>query len=303
MVASWWKALLLQALTGSLFGAAERPDVRRRIVKVSQVEQLPITYCITFVQRSGSNFFCEALSRTGVAGRPTEYFMPYFPGSKELGVELAGFEESIWARERGVSSFQRFLDVVLEESRTPNGVSGVKLPWNAVEATLQKISELPDYLGLSGAELLDGVFDRPRFIHLERRDRVRQAVSWALAGQTGHYSSSQVASQSALKEPSFDIEFLDGLYRLIGESQTGWSEFFQHHQLEPLRLYYEDIAADLEGSTREVLAWLGIPAPKSFDLSNLSFQPQSTHLNEEWAERFRSLRPETQSELSGRGHS
>ena len=260
------------------------------------MEQLPITYFVSFVQRSGSNFFCEALSRTGISGKPTEYFTPHFPGSKEWGVEIAGFEESIWARERGISSFQRFLDVVLEESQTPNGVFGVKLAWNALEATLQKISELPDHLGLTDAELLAAVFDKPRFIHLERRDRVRQAVSWALAGQTGHWSSSQAASQPVLKEPSFDIEFLDGLYRLIGESQTGWANFFQQHQLEPLRLYYEDIAADLDGSVRGVLAWLGIPAPQSFDLSNLSFQPQGTRLNEEWAERYRNLRPETQCE-------
>jgi len=260
------------------------------------MEQRSIAYCITFVQRSGSNFFCEALSRTGVAGKPDEYFIPHFPGSKELGVELAGFEESIWARERGISSFQRFLDVVLEESRTANGVLGVKLAWNVLEATLQKISELPGHLGLSGAELLAAAFDKPRFLHLERRDRVRQAVSWALAGQTGHWSSSQAASRPVLKEPSFDIEFLDGLYRLIGESQTGWADFFQLHQLEPLHLYYEDIAADLEGSIRKVLAWLGIQAPKSLNLSNLTFRPQSTRLNEEWAKRFRSLRPETKSE-------
>ncbi len=263
------------------------------------MEQLSISYFISFVQRSGSNFFCEALSRTGVAGRPTEYFFPHFPGSKEMGVELAGFEESIWARERGISSFQRFLDVVLEESRTPNGVFGVKLPWNALEGLLQKLGELPDHPGLSGAELLAAVFDKPRFIHLERRDRVRQAVSWALAGQTNHWSSSQAASQPVLKEPSFDIEFLDGLYRLIGESQTGWANFFQQHHLEPLRLYYEDIVADLEGSVRDVLAWLGIPAPQSFDLSNLSFQPQGTHLNKEWAQQFWDLRPGIKCESVG----
>ena len=257
---------------------------------------LEIRYFVSFVQRSGSNFFCEALSRTGVAGNPTEYFMPHFPEAEKHGATLAGFEESIWARERGISSFQDFLQVVFQEGRTPNGVFGVKLPWNALEGLLQKLSELGDHPGQSGAELLAAVFDKPRFVHLERRDRVRQAVSWALAGQTGHWSSSQAASRPVLKEPSFDIEFLDGLYRLICESQTGWTGFFQHHRLEPLRLYYEDLVADLEGSVRDVLAWLGVPAPQSFDLSNLSFQPQGTRLNQEWAERYRKLRPETECE-------
>jgi len=260
------------------------------------VEQLSITYLVSFVQRSGSNFFCEALSRTGVAGNLGEYFAPHFPEAEKYGVTIAGFEESIWARERGISSFQDFLQVVCQESRTPNGVFGVKLSWNSLEGLLQKLRAIPEHSGLSDAELLAAAFDKPRFIHLERRDRVRQAVSWALAGQTGHWSSSDVASKPALSEPSFDIEFLDGLYRLIGESQTGWTEFFQRHQLEPFRIYYEDSVADLEGSVREVHAWLGIPAPQSFDLSNLSFQPQGTRLNDEWAERYRSLRPETQCE-------
>ncbi len=276
--------------------APEPPTCLTTGCTVNHIDQLSVNYLITFVQRSGSNWFCEALSRTGVLGNPTEYFIPHFPDAEKHGATLAGFEESAWARERGISSFRDFLQMVLQECRTPNGVCGVKISWIALEELLRKLSGLGDHAGLPGAELLSAVFDKPKLIHLGRRDKVRQAVSWALAGQTGHWSSSQAATRPALNDPSFDIEFLDGLYRLLRESDAGWTDFFQRYQVDPLHLYYEDLVADLEGSILCVLGWLGIPVPQSFDLSNLSFQPQSTRLNEEWAERFRSLRPEIQCE-------
>jgi LPS sulfotransferase NodH len=263
------------------------------------VEQSSITYFICMVQRCGSNLLCEALSRTGVAGRPTEYFMPHFADADALGAVHAGFERSAWARERGISSFRDFLLAVSQEGQTENGVFGTKLPWNALEKFLRKLSELPDCSGLSGVDLLAAVFGKPRFIHLQRRDRVRQAVSWALAAQTGHWSSAEAAVRPPLGEPSFDIELLKGLYRLIGEGEAGWEAFFRRDQVEPLRLYHEDLVADLEGSVLEVLAWLGVPAPPSLDLSRLSHQPQGGRINEEWAERFWDPRPRIRREPVG----
>jgi LPS sulfotransferase NodH len=250
----------------------------------------PPTYLVCMVQRCGSNLLCEALARTGVAGRPTEYFHPPFPDAGELGHVWAGFEHSHWARERGIATFREFLRAVRSEGSTPNGVFGAKLPWNALAGLVEKLADLPACAALGHAERLVAALDGPRFLHLQRRDRVRQAVSWAIAAQTGHYSSQDSASRPRLREPSFDLELLDGLSRAIAAGEAGWAAFFAAAGAEPLRLYYEDVVADLEGSLRRILAWLGVQAPAQFDLSRLGHERQGGAVNDEWVARFRALR-------------
>lgn len=243
-------------------------------------------------QRVGSNVLCEALTATGVAGRPTEHFMPSFSESDALGHVYAGFEKSRWARERGAETFPSFFQAILRGGATPNGVFGTKLMWSALEALLVRLAELPGCRGLPPHERLIAAFERPRFIYLRRRNQVRQAVSWALAAQTGHYSSWESAARPRLAEPSFDLQLIEGLHRLIREAEAGWDSFFARSRIEPLPIYFEDLAEDLAATVSHVLTWLGIPSHGSPALEALRHQPQATALRSEWEERFRALRPD-----------
>jgi LPS sulfotransferase NodH len=182
------------------------------------MSKLSVHYFVCMVQRTGSNMLCEALSHTGLAGKPGEYFVPAFESAVVHG--HAGFEDSSWAREHGITAFPQFVEAVLLEGRTANGVFGAKLPWNALASFHAKLRELPGNRNLRETELLPLAFVEPRFIHLQRRDRVRQAVSWALAAQTGHFASHQAIEAPAM-EPRFDLDLLDGLYRLISEGCQG----------------------------------------------------------------------------------
>lgn len=251
-----------------------------------------VSYLICGTQRTGSNVLCEALTLSGVAGHPTEHFVPPFPGSQALGHEYAGFERSAWARRRGIESFPAFFDAVVAATITPNGVFGTKLMWNALGGILERLAELPECAGLEPPGRLRAAFTESRFIYLRRRNRVRQAVSWALASQTGHYSTWEAAGRAPLTEPAFDPDLLDGLHRLIRDADLGWQSFFQSIGVEPLGLWFEDLAADLHADVRRVLSWLGLPATDQLALERLRHQPQATELNAEWEERYRALRPE-----------
>jgi LPS sulfotransferase NodH len=253
---------------------------------------LEISYFICGSQRTGSNVLCEALTLSGVAGRPTEHFVPAFPGSESIAHDHAGFERSVWARRRGLESFPAFFEAVLSEGTTPNGVFGTKLMWNALEGLLDRLRELPGCRELEPRRRFTAAFARPRFIHLRRRNRIRQAVSWALAAQTGHYSAWEGASRAPLAEPAFDVQRLDGLHRLIREAEVGWHSFFEEIGVDPLELWFEDLAEDLEAALRQILAWLGVPPADRLMLETLRHQPQATELNAEWEERYRALRPE-----------
>jgi len=79
-----------------------------------------VEYFLCGSQRSGSNLLCEVLSRSGVAGRPTEHFVPAFPEAEVLGHGHAGFEKSVWARTRGLISFPEFFSAVVGEGSSPN---------------------------------------------------------------------------------------------------------------------------------------------------------------------------------------
>jgi LPS sulfotransferase NodH len=229
-----------------------------------------------------------------VAGRPTEHFVPAFPGSEALGHDHAGFERSAWARRRGVESFPAFFDAVLGEGTTPNGVFGTKLMWNALEGLLDRLGELPGCRELERTARLAAAFAQPRFIQLRRRNRIRQAVSWALAAQTGQYSAWEAADRAPFAEPAFDVRLLDGLRRLIREAEIGWHSFFEAMGADPLELWFEDLAEDLGAALSQILAWLGVPEDGRLPLEKLRHQPQATALNVEWEERYRALRPESE---------
>lgn len=255
------------------------------------MEDEKISYFICSSQRTGSNVLCEVLTLSGVAGRPTEQFVPAFPDSRQIGHDLAGFEQSVWAQQKGVGSFPAFFQAVVEEGTTANGVFGCKLMWNCLDGLLVRLAELPRCRGLEPMDRLMAAFAQPRFIHLRRRNRIRQAVSWALAAQTGHYSAWQAASRPPFSQPVFDAEFLDGLNRLIVESELGWHSFFETIGADPLELWFEDLADDLEAALERVLGWLGISTGGQLALEGLRHQPQATELNHEWEERYLTLRP------------
>ena len=244
-------------------------------------------YLVCMVQRCGSNVLCEVLSRTGVAGRPTEYFTPDLPGAAALGHTMAGFERSAWAREHGVVGLQDFISCALREGSTPNGAFGARVPWIAFDALLAKLRQLPGQGDALPIELLGHSLGPVRFVRVQRHDRLRQAVSWALAAQTGLYSSHEAASRTPIRQPAFDFELVDGLRGEIERSEREWDAFFEAAALEPLRLFYEEIDEDLEGTIRRVLDWIGAPAPAGIDLSNLRHQRQTGGLNAEWVHRYR----------------
>jgi len=240
-----------------------------------------VSYLVCGAPRCGSGLLCEALRATGVAGNPREYFVPAFPGSDALETGMAGFEESPWARERGATNFPAFLAAVLAEGRSANGVFAASLPWSSFSPMMEKIRVFTPYGGnATFRQLLRRSFGLVRFIHLVRRDRVRQAVSWAITQQT-----------ALDDEPSFDPELLDSLLLQIEEAEAGWESLFDVLSLEPLQLAYEDWTEDLPATLHEILHWLGLPAGHgAFDANDLVVEREKTSLLEAWATRYRALK-------------
>jgi LPS sulfotransferase NodH len=170
-----------------------------------------ISYVICAVQRSGSFLLCEALKNTGLAGNPEEYFL-----------NGEGWEDRWWARQHGVTSRSDYLHLVHEKGTSPNGVFGTKIRWNYFQTMLKSLRVLPDYREMEAPQLMAAVFPNVHYIWITRRDKVRQAVSWAKAAQTDIYAVSKGKMPEPKHEPEFDFAFIDQLYQLVLEGETGW---------------------------------------------------------------------------------
>lgn len=241
--------------------------------------KINISYIICAVQRSGSFLLCEALKNTGLAGYPEEYFL-----------DGQGWEDGEWARQNGVKTRSDYLKLVLRKGTSPNGVFGAKVMWNYFPIMIQKLIELPPYRGWTAPSLMANLFPNLHYIWIVRRDKVRQAVSWAKAAQTNIYAWHKGESPVSSQEPSFDFMFIDNLYNLILQGEAGWDSYFEKCGGRPFKVYYEDLVVAYEETALNILNYLKIPFPKDLVFGERRMQKQADGLNDLWVEQYLTLK-------------
>lgn len=234
-----------------------------------------LCYVICAIQRSGSFLLCEALKNTGLAGVPEEYFLPE-----------EGWENGVWALQNGVRSRRDYLRLVFEKGTTPNGVFGTKVMWNYFPTMRRKLHELPEYKGRRPCQLMSTLFPNLHYIWIVRRDKVRQAVSWAKAAQTNVYAWHTGETPAVAQEPTFDFTFIDNLHRLVLEGEAGWQNFFDRCGVQPFRVVYEDLVEAYEQTALDILEHLNIPHPENVVFRERRLQKQSDALNDAWVEMY-----------------
>jgi LPS sulfotransferase NodH len=203
------------------------------------------------------------LSSLGFAGRPFEHFWD------PEGAEQEALS-SRWPR-------------VLEEGTGDNGVFGVKLLWYQADR-LER--ELPDYLGFPGESLghvLADALGNPKYIYLTRRDRLRQAISFARARQTNQWRS----MDPSITTPCYDRDAITrGLEFLAGE-EASWESCFARNSISPYRLTYEELNAAPEDAIRELLTYLGYQGAPRISLPATRHRRQADDMTEEWLRWYR----------------
>lgn len=209
--------------------------------------------------RSGSTLLGEAVYAAGGLGCPLEYlhrgFRPTFAERWEAP-DLAAYVRA------------------MHRHRTdPSGVFSIKLFWRDVEDVVAE-----------GGELFEGecpILPNPTFVLLTRRDRVRQAVSAFIAGQTACFRELPgPASPGPVAEYNYE-----GILRQLAAadySNARWRDLFLSTGIEPCCVEYERLASEYDRTTATVFAHLGRvvapPAPR--------LRRQATALSEEFVRRF-----------------
>jgi trehalose 2-sulfotransferase len=257
-------------------------------LSTGKIGKVPLSYLVCATERSGSTLLCELLSGTGVAGRPEEFFeflsatgrprqpREYFLESPEIAERLppllAPLPQPAWedrladARERG---------------STPNGVFGAKMMWAYLE----------DFLSHGDPEAQLGT--PLEWVHVEREDTLKQAVSLWRAVQTSQWRADERSGDERAArgrsadhaQPVFDAAAIDHLKRRLEDHTERWRRWFAEGGIEPLRIGYEAFTAEPHATVCRVLEHLGLPT--DVPIPDPPMRRQSDGLSAEWAERYR----------------
>lgn len=209
-------------------------------------------YAICGEPRVGSAFLARLIRSTGVLGDPFEFFnTPALAKSAERDPAQ--------------------LDRLVARASSANGVYGLKIFAHQFDRAEKS----------RWAEQLPAL----AFIHLERDDLLGQAISFVLARQTGRYQD----YDKAIGAPRYDGGQIAVALARIAHNQARWRVWFARNAIAPLRLTYEELAADPHGAVVKVAALVGVEGARA-DPDSVNVSVLRDERNEEWRRRFRADR-------------
>jgi len=242
-----------------------------------------LSYIICATPRSGSTLLCDLLTDTGMAGRPDSFFnFDSFDWPDYFNVSTLG-----WGDKHEFD--QTYLSAVLEFGSNNTTVFGLRLMWETLDVLLEQLEVLyPD---------LDNDKDRFRsafgdcvYLHLTREDKVAQAVSNLKAEQTGLWHAWDDGSERERLKPAatpiYDGQALRELVATAQEHEKAWIDWFSQHDIVPVGLSYESLAAYPQRTLATILTVLDLDPAGAQNI-----KPKSAKLadrqSDEWIARFR----------------
>jgi trehalose 2-sulfotransferase len=237
-------------------------------------------YVVCTIPRSGSNLLTDGLRATRRAGMPKQFFLPKF--------------ESRYAAELGLdptSDYAGYVRGIVNSKITHNEVFGFKLMSWYLEDFLTRLRNTRAFAdaGTDELALLENAFPRLRFVHIHRHDKLRQALSTARALQTGVWKVQN--GTAPIREPQFDAALIEQSLREAERQEKIWDDFFHRIAVRPLKIEYEKLCQDYEGTIRKVLDFLKISLPRAARIGPPVTIRQADETSRMWEERFLAERP------------
>ena len=122
-----------------------------------------------------------------------------------------------------------------------------------------------------------------RIVYLARRDRLAHAISYARATLSGIWRREQ--EKDGRTEPEYSQAALATAEQWIDMQAAGWEEMFTNLRIDPLRLWYEDVAARPDEAARMVADYLGVALDPAAAVRIPAVEKQSESGARAWAER------------------
>jgi LPS sulfotransferase NodH len=184
--------------------------------------------------------------------------------------------------------------------------------WGYFSDFVSLLRNIPEYREVPLTDLLPTVFPELTFVRVVRANKLRQAVSLWKAVQTATWREDQATAKAVSVEENgspyksfleerrpqlrFHYPAISHLLEQILIEESRWDSFFEHCQIRPVLVLYENFAADYETSTLNLLDRLDLSPPQGF-----AFEPrmkrQSDVVNDDWTRRYAELRLGTEFDL------
>jgi len=236
------------------------------------------SFWIWFSPRTGSTLLCKALEETGVCGKAGEFFAEE---SKSLLAQC------------DATNYSELRKYIWKKGMSENGVLGVK--HSAYSHRFLSLSEeLKHERNMLDAHELDwdlwaDIFPNCTHIYLTRRNKIRQAVSWwkAIQDEQWHLEKGSISNiDTSFYQDKYNIDALSHLLKECFLREAMTESFFEHNQLSPYVVVYEDLIRNYDGVLKGVYQKMDIEA--SNENRNKPFEKTANQINDEWVDRFRS---------------
>ena len=238
------------------------------------------SYIICTPPRSGST-----LAATGVAGNPDSYF--HRPSISDWLADLGVTREgSVPERELLEAIFR----TAIAKGTLNTGIFGLRLQRDSFDFFTEKLGVLhPEHS--NDVERFQAAFGRTFFVHLTRRDKVAQAVSYVKAQQTGLWHAAPDGAElerlSPPQEPAYDASEIRTRLEEVTAHDHGWEYWFAASEIAPLRITYEELSDGPVETLRVILDHPGLER-EAADGVELGVAKLADDINQDWVTRFRS---------------
>jgi LPS sulfotransferase NodH len=242
------------------------------------------SYVVCTSPRSGSTLLCKLLGATGMAGAPDSHF--HEPSLIEWLADH-GLARNDFATEHDA------LTAVVEAARRRGtggtGIFGLRLQRHSFDFFIRQLGCLHPACA-TDRDRIQAAFGTTLFIHLSRRNKLEQAISFVKATQTGLWhrapDGTELERLSPPREPVYDP---DAIARQVAQAtmqDREWDTWFAGQGIDPLRISYDDLSSDPRTVLALVLDRLGVGFDPVAEIT-LPVARLADATSRIWAARFR----------------
>lgn len=130
------------------------------------------------------------------------------------------------------------------------------------------------------------VFPSARFVHVARRDKVAQAVSFHMARHSNVWSSLQMTRDRG-GSAAYNFAEIHHYFMHFIMFEKLWAEFLSANDPDAPLIYYEDFIDDVAGQMERSMAHFGLDFDRSKLPDDLPFERQSGEQASHFCDRFR----------------
>ena len=128
-------------------------------------------------------------------------------------------------------------------------------------------------------------------MHLTRRDKVAQAVSYVKARQTGLWHAAPDGTElerlSTPQGPAYDAGEIRTRLDEMTAHDGNWEHWFAASEIDPLKITYEELSAGTTNTLRAMLDRLGLERDAA-DGIEPAVAKLADDINQDWVARFQS---------------